>query len=216
MTTPSTATYALLGLLAVQSWTGYELTQQARRSLRYAWPTSEAHLYREQQRLVHLGWATVDNELVGKRHRNRYTITPQGRHAFSQWLTTEPAHPRIDVEAILRIFFADHGSVDDLRATLLDTAQQARASIDEMLDYAQEFLTTGGRFPERLHLIGLAAELVTDLLAQIETFCQDAAAEVELWTSTKNLGLTDTTRARLERLLTKYRQPDSDHQEAVD
>ena len=30
MTTPSTATYALLGLLAVQSWTGYELTQQAR------------------------------------------------------------------------------------------------------------------------------------------------------------------------------------------
>ena len=37
---PSTATYALLGLLGVQPWTWYELAGQAHRSLRYIWPTS--------------------------------------------------------------------------------------------------------------------------------------------------------------------------------
>ena len=39
--------------------TGYELTQQVRRSLRFVWPSSEGHLYREQKRLLELGWATV-------------------------------------------------------------------------------------------------------------------------------------------------------------
>ena len=159
---------------------------------------------------MNLGWATVGKESVGKRNRNRYTITPLGRDAFGHWLTTEPAPPHIEVETIVRIFFADHGSVDDLAATLNGTARQARARIDEMLDYADEFLATGGRFPERLHLIALAAELVTDLLAHIETFCRDAAEEVGPWGSTKDLGPTATTRVRFEQLLTKYRDPHTD------
>jgi hypothetical protein len=29
----------------VRSWTGYELTRQVHRSLRFIWPTSEGHLY---------------------------------------------------------------------------------------------------------------------------------------------------------------------------
>ncbi|MGH2703374.1 MAG: PadR family transcriptional regulator, partial [Actinomycetota bacterium] len=75
MQEPRTATYALLALLAVQPWSGYELTKQARRSLLYVWPSSEAHLYREQRRLERLGWASVEKERVGSRVRNRYTIT---------------------------------------------------------------------------------------------------------------------------------------------
>ena len=58
----STTTYGLLGLLAVRSWTGYELTQQMRRSLRFVWSSSEGHLYREQTGLVELGWAAVEDE----------------------------------------------------------------------------------------------------------------------------------------------------------
>ena len=72
--------YALLGLLSLRSWTGYELTQQVRRSLTHVWPASAANLYREQQRLVRLGWAAVDLEPAGpERTRHRYTITPAGR-----------------------------------------------------------------------------------------------------------------------------------------
>jgi DNA-binding PadR family transcriptional regulator len=66
----------------VRSWTGYELTRQVHRSLRFIWPTSEGHLYREQKRLVTLGWAVVERERTGRRARNRYTITPAGREAL--------------------------------------------------------------------------------------------------------------------------------------
>ena len=51
----TTTSYAILGLLNIKPWSGYELTQQAQRSLRYVWPKSESHLYAEPKRLVR--WA---------------------------------------------------------------------------------------------------------------------------------------------------------------
>jgi hypothetical protein len=46
----TTTSYAILGLLNIKPWSAYELTQQAQRSLRYAWPKSESHLYAEPKR----------------------------------------------------------------------------------------------------------------------------------------------------------------------
>ena len=48
---PTTSTYAVLGLLAIRPWSAYELAQQATRSLRYAHPRSESHVYEEAKRL---------------------------------------------------------------------------------------------------------------------------------------------------------------------
>ena len=97
MSNASATTYGLLGMLAVRSWTGYELTQQIRRSLRFVWPSSEGHLYREQKRLVDLGWATVEDEPTGQRSRKRYSITQEGRAALESWLATEPEEPHFQV-----------------------------------------------------------------------------------------------------------------------
>ena len=47
-----TTSYAVLGLLALRSWTGYELVQQARRSLAFCWPKEDSVLYEEPRRLV--------------------------------------------------------------------------------------------------------------------------------------------------------------------
>jgi PadR family transcriptional regulator, regulatory protein AphA len=84
-------------MLAVRSWTGYELTRQVHPSLRFIWPTSEGHLYREQKRLVTLGWAVVEREQTGQRARNRYTITPAGRAALAKWLATPPEEPHLQI-----------------------------------------------------------------------------------------------------------------------
>lgn len=52
---PTVSSYAILGLLALRPWTGYDLTRQATRSLRFAWPKSERLLYSEPKKLVELG-----------------------------------------------------------------------------------------------------------------------------------------------------------------
>jgi DNA-binding PadR family transcriptional regulator len=212
----SVATYGLLGLLATRSWTGYELTQQYGRSLRFVWPTSEAHLYREQRRLVDLGWAAVEEEPAGRRQRKRYTITASGRAALQGWLATEPAEPRFQVEGILRTFHGDHGGSAELAAAMRATADEAGRMLDEMLGFVDDYLADAGplvmleegrepeefrgrpMFPERLHVVAAAIDVTTRLLHELEEFFGETAAEVAGWPDPHDRSLTPATRDRLE------------------
>src|SRR5215831_12288222 len=101
---PTTA-YAILGMLALRPWSAYELTQQARRSLNYCWPTAESVLYDEPKRLVRLGLATAKREATGRRSRTVYTITEQGRRVLDEWLATPPSPPHLEIESMLRLLY---------------------------------------------------------------------------------------------------------------
>ena len=217
----STTTYGLLGLLAVRSWTGYELTQQLQRSLRYVWSASEGHLYREQAHLVDLGWTKVEDEPAGERTRKRYTITTEGREALADWLSTEPGEPHFEIEGVLRLFYGDQGSVEDLTASMEATAKAARVMLDEMTTIANDYLAEGGplsmleagvggpegerlkyqgrpQYPERLHVIALVLDITTRLLDQLDTFFTQTAQETRGWTDATDSTLTAVTRQRLE------------------
>lgn len=227
MATPSPATYGLLGMLAVRSWTGYELTQQVRRSLRFVWSSSDGHLYREQKRLVDLGWATVQEEAAGRRTRKRYTITEDGRTALKTWLATEPEEPHFQIDGVLRTFFGDQGDRDDLLASMRDTATMARSMLDEMLGFVDEYLEEGGplwmlehgvdrtdadrlefhgrpMIPERLHVVALTIDITTQLLGTLERFFTDAAGQVASWPDVADDSTTPATRRRLEQVRARH------------
>ncbi len=214
-------------MLAVRSWTAYELTQQLRRSLRFVWPSSEGHLYREQKRLVELGWATVSAERVGGRKRKRYTITPPGRAAFQEWLATEPAVLKFEIEGVLRIFYADQGSTEDLVRSLRATSRSAEEMLNEMLGFVEDYLEEGGplwmlendlggpgtrrlefggrtMFPERLHSIARVIDITTRLLATIGSFSAELAEEVSDWDTPVDQGLTPSTRRLLEAIRDRH------------
>jgi PadR family transcriptional regulator AphA len=203
-----TTSYAILGMLALRPWSAYELTQQTRRSLDYCWPTAESVLYQEPKRLVRLGLATAEREATGRRTRTVYTITDQGRQALAQWLATPPGPPRLEVEAMLRLLYADQGSKQDL----LDAVHAARAwaltRAPDGLAQVRGYLSDGGPFPERLHIIALFARFHTDLFELLVRWCDLAEAQIETWPDTADLGTADLgtadrTRALLEELLTR-------------
>ncbi len=217
----SPATFGLLGMLATRSWTGYELTRQVGRSLRFIWPTSDGHLYREQKRLVSEGWAVVEKEKVGLRHRNRYAITEAGRAALREWLTRPPEEPHLQIEGILRAFYAEQGSVGDLRQSMEVTAQGARAMLQDLRAFAEEYVETGGpldmleggiggpaerldfrgriMFPERLPSVALSLDITTQLLEVVERFfATEAASLVE---DDAEQALSSGTRQRLEQII---------------
>ncbi len=223
MISASTTTYALLGMLATRSWTGYDLTRQLRRSLRFVWSLSEGHLYREQTRLVQLGWAVVEEEAAGRRSRKRYAITDAGRRALDDWVATEPEEPRFQVEGIVRAFYGDLGSSEDLRTTLRASATSSRAMLEEMVGFVEEYLEDGGpvdmlegrvptdefhgrpMFPERLHSVALAIDVTTRMLSTLEEFFDEADAELADWPSPRDPAVTPYTRARLEGVLRRHR-----------
>ena len=221
MADQSPAAYGLLGMLAVRSWTGYELTRQVHRSLRFIWPTSEGHLYREQKRLVTLGWAVVEREQTGRRARNRYTITPAGREALARWLATPPEEPHLQIEGVLRIFYANLGDPADLHRSMTATADQAGSMLATLRGFVGEYLAEGGpmdmlergisgpgdrrtfagrtMFPERLSSVALTLDITTRLLEEIERFFDAEAPTV------RQVQVPDpaATRRRLEEILAR-------------
>lgn len=229
MSTTSPAAYGLLGLLAVRSWTGYELTQQVRRSLRFVWSTSEGHLYREQRHLVALGWATVTDEPAGQRTRKRYAITDEGRQALKEWLSTAPEEPHVQIEGVLRTFFADQGAPEDLVTAVRATGDSAGAMLSELYGFVEDYLADGGpldmlergvgvppgprldhlgrtMYPERLHAVALSLDISTRLLETLLEFADQTSREVQLWSSTTDSSLTPNTRARLEAIQRRGRR----------
>jgi len=202
---PSATTYALLGLLALRPHTGYELTRQVRTSVSLVWPASESNLYREQHRLVRLGWAGVAAEPAGRRTRKRYTITELGRRELGAWLASPPTPPTLDVEAFVRLWLADQGTVDDLTGALRATATSARATIAAAATLAERYLAGEGAFESRAHLNALAGEMLVDTLGALADRCERAVTEVSGWPTTRDRGLDEETRARLRRIVASAR-----------
>lgn len=220
----SPATFGLLGLLAARPWTGYELTSQVRRSLRFVWPVSEAHLYREQRKLVALGWATVVEERVGQRKRKRYTITTAGRRALRAWLASAPEEPQLHIEGLLRLFNADRSTPTALRESSTATAKAARESAAALAKIATEYLEAGGPMdllergeggvrdrrefhgrpllPERLPVVALTIDLTSELLNYIDRVFTDLAAASDEWSSFEDLS-SEETRHRLEAVVSR-------------
>ena len=180
----TTTSYALLGLLALQPWTTYELAQQVRRSLSWFWPRTERKLYDEPKRLVAEGYATAREEFTGRRKRTVYEITPEGRAALRAWLAEPSVPPSREDEAMVRVFFADGGALDALRATLAAMEEGARGRLAQLTAMEQGAYAFSGR----RHISELAMRLQQDQERTTITWAAWARAEVDGWPATDDPG----------------------------
>jgi DNA-binding PadR family transcriptional regulator len=155
---PTTTSYAILCLLAVRDWTAYELAQQMDRSVGSMWPRAASVVYEEPKRLVALGFARARATSTGKRSSTTYGITAKGRRALRRWLEQPGGGPVTEFEGLVKVAFADHGSIEGLRDNLRAIRELAEADIADTERRFAEYGETGGPFPDRLPVIALAAE----------------------------------------------------------
>jgi DNA-binding PadR family transcriptional regulator len=203
---PTTSSYAVLALLDLKPWTGYELTNQAQRSLRYAWPKSERLLYSEPKKLVELGYATTHKEQTGNRSRNVYEITAEGRVALNEWTESRTQPPRFEIEALLRLLFADHGTLKDLLGALDELEADIGEHHDAIVELMASYLNDEHPFPERMHLSVLFATFQIEMFKSIERWIEFARDEIDQWPTTQDLGMTSRTET-LTRLLAQDQSP---------
>jgi PadR family transcriptional regulator, regulatory protein AphA len=183
MSTPplTTTSYAVLGLLAIQPWSSYELTQQMDRSLGRIWPRAVSKLYEEPKKLVSHGLARADVQQNGRRTRTVYTITAEGRRAIAEWLDQPGEGPVLEHEQLLKVFFAENGTKTDLLATL-DAAQAwAQARCSESLAIGEQYSTGTAPFPGRLPELQLTSRFLTDFYVLVGQWASWASAIVETW-----------------------------------
>ena len=63
----TTTTYGVLGLLAVRPYSTYELAKAMGLSVGRVWPRAESKLFEEPKKLVEHGYASAQEEKVGRR-----------------------------------------------------------------------------------------------------------------------------------------------------
>jgi DNA-binding PadR family transcriptional regulator len=177
----STTSYAILGLLAVRSWSTYELTQQMDRSLGRIWPRAQSKLYEEPKKLAANGYARATEERVGDRPRTVYSITRKGRRALASWLQEPAAGFVLESEHLLKIFFAESGTREDA----LDTLASARAWAEERnagsLDAARSYLAGDAPFQERAAQTMLVGSFISEFYKLVAEWADWASDLVEQW-----------------------------------
>jgi PadR family transcriptional regulator, regulatory protein AphA len=194
----TTTSYAILGLLSVRQWSTYELAKQVRRSLRWFWPRTERKIYDEPKRLVADGLATATRQYTGQRPRTVYGITNQGRDELSRWLDRPPATRSVEFEGMLKLFFADAGSLDQLAATLAAIERDAADRLAELAEVNKQNLAGTNKFPQRLHLSVLALRLHVEQEIVVYNWARWARDQAAIWKSTRDPGVWDMVAAERE------------------
>lgn len=127
--------FAILGLIADEALSGYDIKKLVEERLSHFWSESFGHLYPMLRRLHQRGLVERSVERQeGRPDRNVYSITDDGRVALERWFAEPPAPQRPRNEVLLRIFLGRHGNPDHLirdvrlqRDGFADTLAQLRA-----------------------------------------------------------------------------------------
>jgi PadR family transcriptional regulator AphA len=177
----TSSAYAILGLLAVGAHSAYELTRQMERTLRFFWPRAASKLYETPKLLASIGLASAAREVVGRRPRTRYTITDQGRQALALWLETRDIAPlELESEALLRVWFGQLGTVDDLRAAIENLQRQAQANVQWGTAIGREYLAEGVP-PDRGHVSALTFRFLWDFYTMLNAWAEWSLRELRDW-----------------------------------
>lgn len=193
MSKTTTTSYVILGLLALRSWSTYELAQQTQRSIRYYWPRAESHIYEEPKKLVARGWASSTREYVGRRPRTVYRITDEGRAELRRWLGQPGGMPVVEFEGLVKVLFAEQGGKDELVTTLQSIRAEAEATRQHHAELAADLVETGGPFPERLHVNSLVFKYMWEQAETVIRWVDWALDAVADWPDTASQSAAEAT-----------------------
>src|SRR5919112_3880270 len=130
VTTLTTTEAVVLGLLAEEPRSGYDLLKRAEGSVAHMWAPAKSQLYAVLPRLVDAGLARRRSvRQTGRPDKQVYRLTPAGRSAVAKWLETST--PKTWDELLLKVFFARLCSRSALLAQLDDYAERTRALLVE-------------------------------------------------------------------------------------
>ena len=104
----------ILGLLKWEPRTGYDIKRVTDFSTRFFWRASYGQIYPELRSLERAGLVAARDEPYGRRPRRVYELTPAGEEALLEWLAGSDDVYDMRDEALLRLFFGELVSSDQL------------------------------------------------------------------------------------------------------
>lgn len=139
----------LLGLLTVESMSGYDLGLTIRGSVGRFWNESYGQIYPNLKRLADDGFVSCKTERQkGKPDRHIYSITKKGRERLRKWLAVPPQPEIPRNELLLKLFFGTQASPDILVEYVESMAEKERALLHQFKHVEQEEIARNQHYPD--------------------------------------------------------------------
>jgi PadR family transcriptional regulator, regulatory protein AphA len=116
MSTLSATARVILGLLKFEPRTGYDVKRVTDFSTRFFWRASYGQIYPELRALEKAGLVRSREEPYGRRRRRVYELTTDGERSLDEWLHSETDQYELRDEGLLRLFFGELVSDEDVLA----------------------------------------------------------------------------------------------------
>jgi DNA-binding PadR family transcriptional regulator len=177
----STTAAAILGLVAVQEGSAYDLAQRMKLNHHFIWPRAESKLYEEVKRLHALGLVDAMDEPTGRRRRTVYRILPLGERALTSWAKRASEAPSLSFETLVKLAYADYGTIEDARAQVGAIRELALQWIKLGRSLASSYLEGRVQLPQRVHTNALVWRFLAEYALALLAWADLADATLEDW-----------------------------------
>lgn len=165
--------FAILGLLTIESLSGYAIRKMIHESIAYFWSESNGQLYPTLKQLLNEQLIVLLDEVpMNKKARNRYAITEKGRILLQQWMRERNEKYIHRDENLLKLFFGNNISKQECIQLLQNRATQLNESL-KRYQSIKKWLQTKVSSPNQLYWILTANNGISKARAEIE-WCNES------------------------------------------
>ena len=123
----------ILGLLAHEDLTGYEIKHRIDASLSHFWGASYGSIYPTLNQLVDQGFAEKTNDPESPRNRQIYNITEKGREYLKNWLKDPVQRDEVRYETLLKLFFGSEAGSEITARHIRSFREKTEKALDDLL-----------------------------------------------------------------------------------
>ncbi|MGO9309837.1 MAG: PadR family transcriptional regulator [Spirochaetia bacterium] len=115
----NTTRYALLGVLRIAPFSGYDIKKLCDMSISHFWSENYGHIYPTLKKLEGEGLVTSEShQTAGRPPSSIYRITKKGTEELRQWLLKPAENHPMRFELMLKVFFGQDLPATDVIAKL--------------------------------------------------------------------------------------------------
>ena len=138
----------LLGMLAIEPMSGYDLGLSIRGSVGHFWNESYGQIYPNLKKLAAGGWVSSKAERQkGKPDRRIYSITEKGRERLRNWLAVPPQPEIPRNEMLLKLFFGEQVPAESLIGYVERMTEECRALLASLERTEREDIDGNRQYP---------------------------------------------------------------------
>lgn len=172
--------YTILGMLAIEPMSGYEIKKAIERSTAFFWSESEGQIYPALAQCVEKGWATCHEEgsKTSARTKKIYKITRAGKEELTSWLIKKVQPNLLRNELLLKLFFGKNAKEQENMHHVRVHEKEVKEGLNLFISIRDNLKTTYKNSPHLKYWLITLDHGITMSKAELK-WCKDTLMTLE-------------------------------------